>query len=348
MIELGISTFGETTLLEKTGQAYSHEERIRQLVKEIELADEVGLDVYGIGEHHREDFAVSAPEIVLAAGAINTKHIKLTSAVSILSSMDPVRLYQQYTTIDALSNGRAEIMAGRGSFTESFPLFGYDLADYEELFDEKLDMLLKIKEETNLNWTGKHTQTVRNKPVYPRPVQEDFPIWVATGGHVESTIKIAQQGLPIVYAVIGTAAKNFKPLADAYRKIATEAGHPSGRIKVAAHSWGWIAEDQEQAVEEYFYPNKQTVDNIAKDRPHWREMTKEQYLYSLSDEGATIVGNPEHVANKIIATIEALDLDRFFLHLPVGSMPHEEVLKAIELYGKEVAPRVRAYFENKK
>ena len=346
MIELGISTFGETTLLEKTGQAYSHEERIRQLVKEIELADEVGLDVYGIGEHHREDFAVSAPEIVLAAGAVNTKHIKLTSAVSILSSMDPVRLYQQYTTIDALSNGRAEIMAGRGSFTESFPLFGYDLADYEELFDEKLDMLLKIKEDTNLNWTGKHTQTVHNKPVYPRPVQEDFPIWVATGGHVESTIKIAQLGLPIVYAVIGTAAKNFKPLADAYRKIATEAGHPSSRIKVAAHSWGWIAEEQEQAVEEYFYPNKQTVDNIAKDRPHWREMTKEQYLYSLSDEGATIVGNPEHVANKIIATIEALDLDRFFLHLPVGSMPHEEVLKAIALYGKEVAPRVRQYFNN--
>lgn len=347
MIELGISTFGETTLLEKTGQAYSHEERIRQLLKEIELADEVGLDVYGIGEHHREDFAVSAPEIVLAAGAVNTKQIKLTSAVSILSSMDPVRLYQQYTTIDALSNGRAEIMAGRGSFTESFPLFGYDLSDYEELFDEKLAMLLKIKEDTNLHWIGKHTQTVQNKPVYPRAVQEDFPIWVATGGHVESTIKIAQQGLPIVYAVIGTAAKNFKPLADAYRKIAQEAGHPSSRIKVAAHSWGWISEDQDKAVEEYFYPNKQTVDNIAKDRPHWREMTKEQYLYSLSDEGATIVGNPEHVANKMIATIEALDLDRFFLHLPVGSMPHEDVLKAIELYGKEVAPRVRQYFENK-
>lgn len=182
MVELGISTFGETTPLEKTGQTYSHEERIRQLVKEIELADQVGLDVYGIGEHHREDFAVSAPEIVLAAGAVKTKKIKLTSAVSILSSMDPVRLYQQYATIDAISNGRAEIMAGRGSFTESFPLFGYDLADYEELFDEKLDMLLQIKENTNLTWQGKHTQTVINKPVYPRAVQEDVPIWVATGG----------------------------------------------------------------------------------------------------------------------------------------------------------------------
>lgn len=182
MVELGISTFGETTPLEKTGEIYSHEERIRQLVKEIELADAVGLDVYGIGEHHREDFAVSAPEIVLAAGAVNTKQIKLTSAVSILSSMDPVRLYQQYATIDALSNGRAEIMAGRGSFTESFPLFGYDLHDYEELFDEKLDMLLEIDKETNLKWGGHFTQSVDNKPVYPRPVQEDFPIWVATGG----------------------------------------------------------------------------------------------------------------------------------------------------------------------
>ncbi|HFI0666890.1 TPA: LLM class flavin-dependent oxidoreductase [Streptococcus suis] len=182
MIELGISTFGETTPLEKTGETYSHDERIRQLVKEIELADAVGLDVYGIGEHHRDDFAVSAPEIVLAAGAVNTKHIKLTSAVSILSSMDPVRLYQQYTTIDALSNGRAEIMAGRGSFTESFPLFGYDLYDYEELFDEKLDMLLEIDKETNLKWDGHFTQSVDKKPVYPRPVQEDFPIWVATGG----------------------------------------------------------------------------------------------------------------------------------------------------------------------
>lgn len=347
MVELGISTFGETTPLEKTGQTYSHEERIRQLVKEIELADQVGLDVYGIGEHHREDFAVSAPEIVLAAGAVKTKKIKLTSAVSILSSMDPVRLYQQYATIDAISNGRAEIMAGRGSFTESFPLFGYDLADYEELFDEKLDMLLQIKENTNLTWQGKHTQTVINKPVYPRAVQEDVPIWVATGGHVESTVKIAQLGLPIVYAVIGTAPKNFKPLADAYRKIATNEGHPASRIKVAAHSWGWIGDNHEQAIQDYFYPNKQTVDNIAKDRPHWREMTKEDYRHSLSDQGATIVGNAEYVAKKIINTVEVMDLDRFFLHLPVGSLPHEDVLRAIELYGKEVAPRVHEYFQKK-
>ena len=183
MVELGISTFGETTALERTGKAYSHAERIRQLLAEIELADKVGLDVYGIGEHHRADFAVSAPEIVLAAGAVNTKKIRLTSAVSILSSMDPIRLFQQYATIDALSNGRAEIMAGRGSFTESFPLFGYDLKDYEALFDEKLDLLQLVNEKTKLDWKGRLTQTISGKEVYPRPVQDKLPLWIATGGH---------------------------------------------------------------------------------------------------------------------------------------------------------------------
>ena len=202
-IELGISTFGEATLLESTGKAISHDQRIRELVEEIELADQVGLDIYAIGEHHREDFVVSAPEIVLAAGAVNTKKIRLSSAVTILSSIDPVRVYQQYATIDALSNGRAEIMAGRGSFVESFPLFGYDLSDYDELFNEKLDMLLEVRKQTNLTWQGKHTQSVDNRPVYPRAVQEDFPVWVATGGHIESTIQIAEKGLPIVYATIG-------------------------------------------------------------------------------------------------------------------------------------------------
>lgn len=267
MVELGISTFGETTELEETGQTYSHAERIRQLVAEIELADKVGLDVYGIGEHHREDFAVSAPEIVLAAGAVNTKKIRLTSAVSILSSMDPIRLFQQYATIDALSNGRAEIMAGRGSFTESFPLFGYDLKDYEALFDEKLDLLQLVNEKTKLNWQGRLSQTISGKEVYPRPVQDKLPLWIATGGHVESTVKIAQAGIPIVYAIIGGNPRYFKKLIQAYREIGSEAGHASQELKVGAHSWGWIAEDGEQAVKDYFHPTKQVVDAISKDRP---------------------------------------------------------------------------------
>ena len=302
-IELGISTFGETTLLESTGKAISHDQRIRELVEEIELADQVGLDIYAIGEHHREDFAVSAPEIVLAAGAVNTKKIRLSSAVTILSSIDPVRIYQQYATIDALSNGRAEIMAGRGSFVESFPLFGYDLSDYDELFNEKLDMLLEVKKQTNLTWQGKHTQSVDNRPVYPRAVQEDFPVWVATGGHIESTIQIAEKGLPIAYATIGGNPKAFAKLVEVYKEIGA--------------------------------------------RPHWSEMTKKQYYASVGPNGAMFVGDPAHVAQKIIRIIEDLQLDRFMLHLPIGSMPHEDVLKAIKLYGEEVAPIVRRYFENK-
>lgn len=325
MVELGISTFGEITELEGTGQTYSHAERIRQLVAEIELADKVGLDVYGIGEHHRADFAVSAPEIVLAAGAVNTKKIRLTSAVSILSSMDPIRLFQQYATIDALSNGRAEIMAGRGSFTESFPLFGYDLKDYDSLFDEKLDLLQLVNEKTKLDWQGRLTQTIAGKEVYPRPVQDKLPLWIATGGHVESTVKIAQ----------------------AYREIGSEAGHADKDLKVGAHSWGWIAEDGEQAVKDYFHPTKQVVDAISKDRPHWQELRYEQYLDQVGSNGAMFVGNPDQVAEKLIRMIEDLGLDCFMLHLPLGSMPHDQVLRAIELFGTQVAPKVRAYFAMK-
>ncbi|MGT2741969.1 LLM class flavin-dependent oxidoreductase [Streptococcus plurextorum] len=347
-IELGISTFGETTPLEKTGQVISHDERIRNMIEEIELADAVGLDIYAVGEHHREDFAVSAPEIILAAGAVNTKHIRLSSAVTILSSIDPVRVYQQYATIDALSNGRAEIMAGRGSFIESFPLFGYDLADYEELFDEKLDMLLTIREQTNLKWKGKHTQSVDNRPVYPRAVQENFPVWVATGGNIDSTVRIAEQGLPIAYATIGGNPKAFRQLVRIYKEIGNRHGHAPEQLKVAAHSWGWIADDTEQAITDYYYPTKQVVDNISKDRPHWRELSYEDYLKSVGPDGAMFVGDPDYVANKIIQIIEDLELDRFMLHLPVGSMPHQETLKAIRLFGEQVAPKVRAHFEGKK
>lgn len=347
MVELGISTFGEITELEGTGQTYSHAERIRQLVAEIELADKVGLDVYGIGEHHRADFAVSAPEIVLAAGAVNTKKIRLTSAVSILSSMDPIRLFQQYATIDALSNGRAEIMAGRGSFTESFPLFGYDLKDYDSLFDEKLDLLQLVNEKTKLDWQGRLTQTIAGKEVYPRPVQDKLPLWIATGGHVVSTVKIAQAGLPIVYAIIGGNPRYFKKLIQAYREIGSEAGHADKDLKVGAHSWGWIAEDGEQAVKDYFHPTKQVVDAISKDRPHWQELRYEQYLEQVGPNGAMFVGNPDQVAEKLIRMIEDLGLDRFMLHLPLGSMPHDQVLRAIELFGTQVAPKVRAYFAMK-
>lgn len=346
-IELGISTFGDTSELVSTGKPLPHDQRLRDLVEEIELADQVGLDFYGIGEHHREDFAVSAPEIVLAAGAVNTKRIRLSSAVTVLSSMDPVRLYQQYATIDALSNGRAEIMAGRGSFTESFPLFGYDLKDYEELFDEKLEMLLAIREQTNLTWTGKHTQSVANKPVLPRAVQENFPIWVATGGNLDSTVKIAEKGLPIAYAIIGGNPRAFRQLTRAYRDLGVRAGHHPDQLKIAAHSWGWLADTTEQAVEDYFMPTKIASDNIGRTRPYWRPLTREYYDSAVGPDGAMFVGDADTVAQKMIRLIEDLDLDRFMLHLPIGSMPHEETLKAIRIYGEQVAPKVRAYFANK-
>lgn len=347
MIELGISTFGETTPLETSGKPIPHDERIRQLLAEIELADKVGLDVYAIGEHHREDFAVSAPEIILAAGAVNTKNIKLSTAVTVLSSQDPVRVYQQFATIDALSNGRAEVMVGRGSFTESFPLFGYDLNDYAELFTEKLEMLLAINANKQLSWTGKFTQTLDRIAIYPRANNDDLSIWVATGGNAQSTINIAEKGLPIAYAIIGGNPLNFKRLINAYRHIGQSLGHDANKMKVAAHSWGFIADTTQEAVDKYFHPMKQMVDSIAKDRLFWTPLSKEGYLEMIGPNGATFVGDSDYVADRIIWLMENLGLDRFLLHLPIGSMPHSDIMRAIELFGTQVAPKVRNYFANK-
>ncbi|QIW62251.1 LLM class flavin-dependent oxidoreductase [Mycoplasmopsis gallinacea] len=346
-IELGISTFGETTKLQNTNKAISHTERIQNLVQEIELADKVGLDIYGIGEHHREDFAVSVPEIVLAAGAAKTKNIRLTSAVTVLSSSDPIRIYQNFATIDALSNGRSEIMVGRGSFTESFPLFGYSLKDYDALFEEKLDMLTEINNNEKLVWHGNLTHSVYGKGVYPRSTQDKLPIWVATGGNPVSVVNIAKRGLPIVFATIGGDPLRFKSLVDIYKRAWISFGHDPKDMKIAAHSWGWIEENDQKAKDNYFIPTKELVDSIAKDRDHWRELTREQYDNETSLQGAIFAGSPEKVAQKIIRIMEGLELDRFMLHLPVGSMPHQDTLKAIELYGQKVAPIVKKYFENK-
>ncbi|AYV34921.1 LLM class flavin-dependent oxidoreductase [Erysipelothrix rhusiopathiae] len=347
-IELGISTFGETTPLENTGIAPSHPERIRQLVKEIELADRVGLDIYGIGEHHRSDFAVSAPEIILAAGAVNTKHIRLSSAVTVLSSIDPVRAYQQYATIDALSNGRAEMMVGRGSFTESFPLFGYDLKNYEALFTEKLQMLRTIVENETVTWEGHHTQSLDNTGIYPRSVQEKLPIWVATGGNVESTVNIARQGLPITYAIIGGNPLRFKSLIEAYHAIGKQMGYPKDQMQVAAHSWGFIADTSQEAKDKYFYPTKLLIEQIAKDRSNWvQNYRRQDFDIATEPGGAMFVGSPEEVTTKLIKMIEDLGLNRFMLHLPIGSMEHEDVMHAIELFGTQVAPAVRDYFKDK-
>lgn len=345
MVELGISTFGETTPIEHTGEVVSHAQRILELVEEIELADEVGLDIYAIGEHHRKDFAVSVPEMVLAAGARNTKHIKLSSATTNISTHNPIRVYQNFATLDAVSNGRAEIMVGRSSFTEGFDLFGYSLHDYQALFDEKLEMLLKINEHEYLDWKGSHTHDVDHKGVYPRS-KHQLPIWVASGGSLESSVKIARLGLPITYAIIGGNPLAFKERVELYKTVGYAQGYTDEQLKVAMHSWGYVAGSDEEAIQEYFYPTKTLVDTISKDRPHWKPLTMEQYQYEIH-QGAMFVGSPKTVAKKIIEIMEALQMDRFMLHIPIGSMKHEQVMQCIRLFGLEVAPIVRKHFETK-
>ncbi|MGX9136068.1 LLM class flavin-dependent oxidoreductase [Rummeliibacillus sp. JY-2-4R] len=339
-MELGITTFVETTPDVQTGEVKSHAERIREVVEEIVLADKVGLDVFGVGEHHREDYACSAPAVLLAAAASQTKHIRLSSAVTVLSSDDPVRVYQEFSTLDAISNGRAEIMAGRGSFIESFPLFGYDLQDYNELFDEKLDLLLKIRESEKITWTGKHRPSINNRGVYPRSVQEPLPIWIASGGTPESAIRAGFLGLPLTLAIIGGSPLYFERSVQLYYRAAEQAGHDLSKLKIASHSHGFIAETTELAKEK-FYPSTAQAMNVLGRERGWGPYTRQTFEQACSLEGALYVGDPKTVADKIIFLRKNLGITRFMLHVPVGSMPHEDVLMAIELLGTEVAPIVK-------
>lgn len=346
-IELGISSFGETTPLEKNGKVINHDQRIRDLLEEIILADHVGVDAFAIGEHHRKDFAVSAPEIVLTAAAAKTKGIHLSSATTNIPTIDPIRVYEQYATMDAIAPERIEIMAGRGSFTEAFDLFGYDLENYDGLFIEKLKMLLKMNENEILDWEkGKFTPKVDHLGIYPR-TPKPLPISVATGGNIDSTIRTAEMGLPIVYAIIGSNPLDFKPLIQLYRAVGKQVGNDLNKMTVSAHSWGWLNQDKDKAIKDYFYPTKLLVDQISKERPQWQEMTYDQYLEATGENGAIFVGDSTTVANKIIKIVEELKLTRFYLHLPIASMPHEEVLNAVKIYGTEVIPKVKSYFKGK-
>lgn len=339
-MELGISTFVETTPDIKTGKTISHAQRLREVVEEIVLADQVGLDVFGVGEHHRQDYAASSPAVVLAAAAPQTKRIRLTSAVTVLSSADPVRVFQDFATLDGLSNGRAEIMAGRGSFIESFPLFGYDLNDYDELFEEKLDLLLHLQKSERVTWSGKHRPAIQNLGVYPRPVQNPLPVWIGSGGNQESVIRAGLLGLPLVLAIIGGNPLHFAPLVELYHKAAEHGGHDPLKLQVASHSHGFIAEDVETAAETFFPSTQQAMNTLARERG-WGVYTRSSFDAARSFEGALYVGDPETVAEKIVHLRKYVGITRFMLHVPVGSMPHEEVMKAIELFGKETAPRVR-------
>lgn len=339
-MEIGISTFVETTPDVNTGKTISHTERIREVVEEIVLADQVGLDVFGVGEHHREDFAASNPAVILAAAASQTKRIRLTSAVTVLSSDDPVRVFQEFATLDAISNGRAEIMAGRGSFIESFPLFGYDLHDYSELFDEKLELLLQIRQSEKVTWQGKHRPAIRNLGVYPRPVQDPLPVWIGSGGNPESVVRAGTLGLPLVLAIIGGRPLQFAPLVQLYKQAAAKAGHDPEKLTVASHSHGFIAEDREEAADAFFPSTQLVMNKLGKERG-WSHYGRASFDAARSLEGALYVGDPDTVAEKIIHLRKNVGITRFMLHVPVGSMPHEQVMKAIELLGTKVAPKVR-------
>lgn len=339
-MEIGISTFLEATPNSAAGRAVSHAERLRQAVEEIVLADQVGLDVYGIGEHHRPDYASSAPAIVLAAAAAVTKRIKLTSAVTVLSSDDPVRVYQAFSSLDAVSNGRAEIMAGRGSFIESFPLFGYSLDDYNELFEEKLELLLAIRSLEKVTWRGGHRPAIDNLGVYPRSVQNPLPVWIASGGSPESAVRAGALGLPITFAIIGGMPERFASLVELYKKAAAQAGHDPNSLPIATHSHGFIADHSEQAADLIFPSMQAQMNAIGRERG-WPSYTRAAFDSARGLRGALYVGDPEYVAEKIILLRKNLGINRFFLHVDISTIPHRDILRAIELLGTKVAPTVR-------
>ena len=333
-MELGLYTFADV------GPEIGPAQRLRNLLEEIELAEQVGLDVFGVGEHHRPDYAVSAPAVVLAAAAELTRDIRLTSAVTVLSSDDPVRVFQEFATLDLLSGGRAEIMAGRGSFIESFPLFGYDLGDYDELFAEKLELLLELRESERVTWSGKHRAPLEDAGVYPRPIQNPLPVWIAVGGTPQSVVRAALLGLPLAIAIIGGQPERFVPLARLYREAASRAGYDPARLPISINSHTYVAETSQQAGDEYFPTYAAMMNRIGRERG-WSVITREQFEAGRSMRGALLVGSPEEVAEKILFEHELFGHERFMAQISVGAMPHDKVMRAIELFGTEVAPAVR-------
>jgi probable LLM family oxidoreductase len=339
-MELGVYTFAETTPDPVSGWTIGAAQRLRDLIEEIELADQVGLEVFGVGEHHRPDFAVSAPAVVLAAAAERTKKIRLTSAVTVLSSDDPVRVFQDFATLDLLSGGRAEIMAGRGSFIESFPLFGYDLDDYDDLFVEKLDLLLRLVDDERVTWSGEHRAPLENLGVYPRPVQHPLPIWIAVGGTPQSVVRAATLGLPMALAIIGGSPERFAPFVSLYRDTAAKAGHDLSQMPVSINSHAYIADDSKRAADEFFPSYAYVMTRIGRERG-WPATTREQFEALRSPRGALLVGDPQEVIDKILFQHRIFGHQRFLAQMSVGTMPHAQVMRSIELFGTKVAPVIR-------
>lgn len=340
-MELGLTTFAETIDASGRGVIPHHGERLRQVVDEAVLAEQVGLDVYAVGEHHRPDFAASSPAVVLAAIAARTERIRISPAVSVLSSDDPVRVYQQYATVDLLSQGRAELLVGRGSFIESFPLFGYSLDDYEDLFAEKLDLLLAIRDSERVTWSGRHRAPLADQGVYPRSHQQPLPVWVGVGGTPQSIVRAAQRGLPVALAIIGGSPDRFAVLADLHRRTLVENGFDPAEVPLAVHAHGHVAMSTDEAIEQ-FYPSYATaMTRIGRERG-WGPMTRPQFDAMRSPEGSLVLGDPETVAAKILRWRDILGISRFMLHVSVGTMDHDHVRASIELLGTRVAPLVAA------
>ena len=337
-MELGLATFADVT---PGANPQEVAQRLRNLMQEIELADQLGLEVFGVGEHHRVDYAVSATTVALAGAATRTERIRLSSAVTVLSSADPVRVFQEFATLDLLSGGRAEIMAGRGSFIESFPLFGYDLDDYDELFAEHLELLLALRSSERVTWSGKHRASLTDIGVYPRPIQDPLPVWIAVGGTPGSVARAGALGLPLMIAIIGGAPARFVPLVELYRESARRAEADPAGLAVGINSHMYLADSSERARDEFYPVYSQMMNRIGRERG-WPPMTRAQFDAGCAPEGHLLVGAPAEVAAKIIAHHELFDHDRFLGHISVGVLPHEQALHAIELYAGEVAPIVRA------
>ncbi len=338
-LELGLYTFVEHTP-DRHGALIPREQRLANLLEEAALADEVGLDTFGVGEHHRADYLASTPAVVLAAIAARTTRIKLSSAVTVLSSDDPVRVFQEFATLDLLSNGRAEIIAGRGSFIESFPLFGYDLNDYDALFSEKLGLLLELTQHERVTWQGRFRAPLRDQPVFPRPLQAKLPVWIAVGGTPQSVVRAATLGLPMALAIIGGSPERFVPYTDLYREAWAKAGHDPAKLQLSINSHGFIADTTAQAAETAFHPYMLQMGKIGRERG-WPPPTKHQFDAERSPKGAVLIGDPQLVIDKILWEHELFGMTRFTLQMSVGSLPHRELLRAIELYGTVVAPAVR-------
>jgi probable LLM family oxidoreductase len=321
--------------------------RVQDLLAEIELADQVGLDVFGIGEHHRADYVSSAPAVLLAAAAARTKRIRLASAVTVLSSDDPVRVFQQFATLDLISQGRADIIVGRGSFIESYPLFGFDLENYDELFSEKLALLLEVRAQTQVHWSGRHRAPLTGQGVYPRPVQNPLPVWIAVGGTPQSVVRAGTLGLPLMVAIIGGRADSFRPLIDLYRESGRQAGHPPERLTVGIHSLGFLADTASEARETFWPAYQETFGRIGRERG-WGPITRPQFDAQCSPAGAFLVGDPATVAEKIVAEHGALGgFSRLTVLLDNRRLTHRQIMRAIELLGTEVAPRVRSALDGK-